>query len=48
MRSLSLSDDELYELIITTASLDEKDIYAGKVFKIKTKYKGRKEKFYRL
>lgn len=46
--SCTFSGDNLNELIITTATLDEKDIYAGKVFKIKTKYKGRKERFYRL
>ena len=36
------------ELIITTASLNQNDEFAGKVFKLKTKYKGRKENFYKI
>lgn len=31
------------ELIITTASIEKHDKYAGKVYKIKTKYKGKEE-----
>jgi len=36
------------ELIITTASLNQNDEYAGKVFKLKTKYKGKKENYYKI
>ncbi len=44
--SACFSGNNLDELIITTAKLNEEDSFAGKVFKLKTKYKGRKEYFY--
>ena len=44
--SATFAGANLDELIITTASLNEKDEYAGKVFRLKTKYRGRKEYFY--
>ena len=44
--SATFAGNNLDELIITTAKLNEEDEFAGKVFRIKTKYKGRKEYFY--
>lgn len=43
--SCAFTGDKFDELVVTTASLDEKDEYAGKVFKIKLDYEGRKEYF---
>ena len=45
--SCTFASDNYDELIITTASLDEKDEYAGKVFKLKLDdYIGREEKYF--
>ena len=46
--SCTFSGNNYDELIITTASLNEKDEYAGKVFKLKTKYKGLPENFVKI
>ena len=46
--SCAFANNEYNDLIITTASLDKKDEYAGKVYKINLKYQGRKENFYKL
>ena len=46
--SCTFSNDNYDELIITTASLDQKDDYAGRVFKLKTSYKGLPENFIKL
>ncbi len=46
--SCTFSGSQYDELIITTASLDEKDEYAGRVFKLKQDYKGLPENFVRV
>jgi len=46
--SCTFSGENYDELIITTASLSELDEYAGKVFKLKVKYKGLPESFVKI
>ena len=46
--SCTFSGENYDELIITTASLSELDEYAGKVFKLKTNYKGLPESFVKI
>ena len=46
--SCTFSGENFTELIITTASLNELDEYAGKVFKLKTNYKGLPENFVKI
>lgn len=46
--SCTFSGENYDELIITTASLSESDEYAGKVFKLKTNYKGLPESFVKI
>ncbi len=46
--SCTFSGENYDELIITTASLSELDEYAGKVFKLKTNYKGLPENFVKI
>ena len=46
--SATFSTDNYVELIITTASLNEKDKYAGKVFRLKVDYKGLPESFVKI
>ena len=46
--SCTFGGENFTELIITTASLSELDEYAGKVFKLKTNYKGLQENFVKI
>ncbi len=46
--SCTFSGENYDELIITTASLSENNEYAGKVFKLKTNYKGLPESFVKI
>ena len=46
--SCTFSGENYDELIITTATLSELDEYAGKVFKLKTNYKGLPESFVKI
>ncbi len=46
--SCTFSGEDFNELIITTAGLSELDEYAGKIFKLKTNYKGLPESFVKI